>query len=51
MISPVSALVVAGSLSISFFTAVTPMPYSMPGFRPVQTDKLSDKLSKVTYLF
>lgn len=33
-ISPVSALVVAGRLSTSFFTAVTPIPYSVPGLSP-----------------
>lgn len=33
-ISPVSALVVAGRLSASSFTAVTPIPYSVPGLSP-----------------
>ena len=35
MLSPVAAFVVAGRLSLSFFTAVTPMPYSVPGFIPI----------------
>lgn len=34
MSSPVSALMVAGRLSACFFTAVTPIPYSVPGLSP-----------------
>lgn len=33
-LSPVAAFVVAGRLSLSFFTAVTPIPYSVPGLSP-----------------
>ncbi|TNN31716.1 hypothetical protein EYF80_058126 [Liparis tanakae] len=33
-LSPVAAFVVAGLLSLSFFTAVTPIPYSVPGLSP-----------------
>lgn len=32
--SPVPALMVAGALSLSCLTAVTPMPYSVPGLKP-----------------
>lgn len=35
LLSPVAAFVVAGRLSLSFFTAVTPIPYSVPGFIPM----------------
>lgn len=35
MLSLVAAFVVAGRLSLSFFMAVTPIPYSVPGFNPV----------------
>lgn len=34
--SPVTALVVVGRLSRSFLTAVTPIPYSVPGLRSAQ---------------
>lgn len=32
--SPVPALMVAGALSLSCLTAVTPIPYSVPGLKP-----------------
>lgn len=36
---PVTALVVVGKLSRSPFTAVTPIPYSVPGLRPTGNTK------------
>ena len=38
-LSPVAAFVVAGRLSRSFFTAVTPIPYSIPGFSPARAER------------
>lgn len=39
-ISPVTALVVVGRLSRSSFTAVTPIPYSVPGLNPVSPNNI-----------
>lgn len=50
-VSPVTALVVAGKLSRSPLTAVTPMPYSVPGFRPANIEKKSClKRAGISYL-
>lgn len=40
-VSPVTALVVVGRLSRSSFTAVTPIPYSVPGLSPALTNNMT----------
>lgn len=50
-LSPVSAFAVAGRLSLSFFTAVTPIPYSVPGFNPTQKQNKNIQICMVNITF
>lgn len=46
---PVTALVVVGRLSRSSFTAVTPIPYSVPGLRPAQQHQIKTLWSSIMF--